>query len=93
MFFLQHPIETFPIELHINVPFLHILLPRPRFDQFLIRIGKSFATGDYMNLLSEKDILFLLKEANLNPRMQFKLIRNKILGFACTFSAIVTHDS
>lgn len=90
--FFTTPNRYFPIELHTNVPLFHILLSKAWFDRFLIRVGKSFATGDYMHLLSKKDILSLLNEVDMSSHMQFNLIQNRILGFVCTFSVIVSHD-
>ena len=90
--FFTTPNRYFPVELHTNVPLLHIFLSKPRFDHFLNRMGKSFATGGYMNLLSKREVLSLTEKAINNSRVNCKLIRNRILGFTCTFSVILKND-
>ena len=90
--FFTTPKRYFPVELHTNVPLLHIFLSKVYFDKYLSRIGKSFATGGYMNLLSKREVLSLTEKAINNSRVHCKLIRNRILGFTCTFSVILSND-
>jgi len=91
--FFTTPNRYFPVELHTNVPLLHILLSKVNFDRYLSRIGKSFATGGYMNLLSGREILSLTKEATQNSHINCKLIRNRVLGFTCTFTVILSNGN
>lgn len=83
--FLTTPNRLFPIELHTRVPLLHLLLPKSLFDAFLRLIGKSWATGEYMHLLSEGQFRSLLKSAGITD---YQLIRNRFMGFTMTFTVI-----
>jgi ubiquinone/menaquinone biosynthesis C-methylase UbiE len=85
--FLTTPNRYFPIELHTRIPLLHLLLPKSRFDAFLRMIGKTWATGDYMHLLSERDLRSLLSLAGIH---EYELIRNRFLVLTMTFT--VTWD-
>ena len=58
--FLTTPNKYFPIEPHTRTPFLHYL-PKEIFDTYLSFIGKKWAAGDYMRLLSINDIIKFLK--------------------------------
>ena len=81
------PNRYFPIEVHTRTPFLH-LLPKPMFDAYLKRVGKQWATGSYMNLLSLGEISALLKEAGIaGPR----IIKNRLMGFTLDF--VIVFDS
>lgn len=83
--FLTTPNRLFPIEVHTRVPLLHLLLPKKYFDSFLKRIGKSWATGDYMHLLSEKELRSLFSQAGITG---YTLIKNRFLGFPMTFTLV-----
>lgn len=83
--YVTTPNGHFPIELHTRIPVLHLLLSKKYFDSFLRLIGKAWATGSYMNLLSRKDLVGLLEEANIK---KYTLISNRIIGFPVTFSVI-----
>ncbi len=86
-FFITTPNRFFPIEVHTRVPLLHILLPKKWFDGILRVIGKSWATGSYMRLLSYRDIISLLKEAGITD---YTIIRNRLCGFTLDFVIMVT---
>jgi len=79
--FITTPNRYFPIEIHTRMPFIH-LLPKRVFDRLLILIEKGWATGNYMNLLSYKDINKMLHEAGIS---EYKIIKNKILFIAIDF--------
>lgn len=79
--FITTPNRYFPIEVHTRVPLLHFL-PKPLFYSFLKLIGKTWATGNYMNLLSLSDIKQLLKDADIND---YRIIKNKFFGFTLDF--------
>ncbi len=83
--FITTPNRLFPIEVHTLTPLLHLLLPKKIFDRFLIMIGKRWAIGDYMNLLSIRKLKYVLKEAGVND---FQIIRNKIMLFTMDFVVI-----
>ena len=88
--FFTTPNRSFPIELHSGVPLLHLFLSKSRFDEFLVRIGKAYVTGNYMNLLSKNELLSLLGDATGNLPVNCKVINNRVLGFTCTFSVIIS---
>lgn len=88
--FLTTPNKYFPVEVHTRVPFLHILLPKSFFDMFLKKIGKEWAVGQYMHLLSIRDIRSLLNDAGIS---QYKIIRNRIFGFTATFTVVWSKET
>ena len=81
---ISTPNKYFPIEIHTRVPLLH-LCPKNIFEKYLNLIGKSWATGDYMNLLSKKEIDKLMKQTVVK---NYKIIKNRFLGMTMTFSVI-----
>lgn len=85
--YLTTPNRLFPIEVHTRIPLLHIVLPRSAFSAFLHLIGKGWAADDYMYLLSERELRWLLGAAKIND---YQLVRNRFLGLPMTFT--VTWD-
>lgn len=83
--YLTTPNRLFPIEIHTRIPLLHILLPKKAFDTVLRWVGKSWATDDYMNLLSEEDLRTLLRHANIT---NYTLIKNRFCGLPMTFTIL-----
>ncbi|MEW6095875.1 MAG: class I SAM-dependent methyltransferase [bacterium] len=80
--FITTPNKYFPIEFHTNILLLHFL-PQKYFDWVVKLFKLDWATGDYMNLLSFK------KFKDLFPNScNVKILKNKILGFTATFTAI-----
>jgi len=79
--FITTPNRCFPIEVHTRVPLLHFL-PKPLFDGYLRLIGKKWATGSYMNLLSLAKVKELLRLAKVQD---YRIIKNKFLGFTLDF--------
>ena len=79
--FITTPNRYFPIEVHTRIPLLHYL-PKQYFDKVLNRIGKSWATGNYMHLFSLSEIKRLLERCNI---ANYKIIKNKIFGFTVDF--------
>jgi len=86
--YITTPNKKFPIEVHTRTPFLHYL-PKYIFDKYLFLIGKKWATGEYMNLLSLNDINILLSKARIN---KYKIIKNRFLGFVMDYSIIIKND-
>jgi hypothetical protein len=82
--FLTTPNKLFPIEVHTRTPLLHYF-PKKIFDSYLRLIGKTWATGNYMNLLSINDIQRLLTKAGIG---NYRIIENKLLGFTMDFIII-----
>ena len=83
--FITTPNKYFPIEVHTRTPLLHFL-PKSWFERHLKLIGKEWATGDYMNLLSISDMKALLKEAQIT---EFEIRKNRLLGFCLDFMVIL----
>ncbi|NCU44414.1 class I SAM-dependent methyltransferase [Candidatus Falkowbacteria bacterium] len=79
--FITTPNRYFPIEVHTRTPLLHFL-PKPLFDGYLRLIGKKWAAGNYMNLLSLAEIKELLRLAKIKD---YRIIKNKFLGFTLDF--------
>jgi SAM-dependent methyltransferase len=81
--FITTPNKLFPIELHTRTPLLH-WLPKPAFDAFLRMTGKAWATGDYMHLLTIRELRRLLTRAGID---NYRIFRNRLLG--CTVDFVV----
>jgi SAM-dependent methyltransferase len=79
------PNRYFPFELHSRYPLIH-WLPKKTFDRILMHTRKRFMVGDYMHLLSCRKLKSLLKKAGIT---QYKIIRNRLLGFTLDFSVVV----
>ncbi|GHV09760.1 hypothetical protein FACS1894162_1080 [Bacteroidia bacterium] len=75
--FFTTPNRYFLFELHTRFFLLH-WLPKTVFDKILFLTSKSWATGDYMYLLSYKKLEKLLKKAGIT---NFKIYKNRFLGF------------
>ncbi len=83
--FITTPNKYFPIEVHTRVPLLHFLLPKRWFDAVLCVLGKKWATGSYMNLLSRSDLVRLLRKAGIHT---YELQENNLVGFTLNFILI-----
>lgn len=83
--FITTPNRWFPIEVHTRLPFLHYL-PKKYFDKTLRVIGRTWATGDYMNLLSISDIKKMLNELHIK---NYAIKRNRKFFFTMDFVLIV----
>jgi SAM-dependent methyltransferase len=86
--FVTTPNRYFPIETHTRVPFLH-WLPKAWFDRLLLLLGKSWATGNQMNLLSERDLERLL---NLADVIHYRIFRNRYFLFTLDFVVIMEQE-
>ena len=85
--FFSTPNKFFPIEMHTNVFFLHYL-PKKIFDKLLCTMGKSWATGDYMFLLSKNDLIKLEKSIKLDGYNQGSLSIHKERLFGCSYQLL-----
>jgi SAM-dependent methyltransferase len=83
--FFTTPNRYFPIEVHTRTLFLH-MLPKRIFDAYLKKVGKEWATGDYMNLLGWNDIRDLLQSVGATNCF---VHRNKLLGFTLDFVVVI----
>ena len=59
------PAREFPIEIHTNLPIIH-WLPKHMFDWIVPLIGKGWAAGNYMNLLSKGGLEKLLMASDIS---------------------------
>lgn len=82
--FVTTPNRYFPFEVHTKIFLLHFL-PKRIFDKILIKTGKSWASGNYMHLLSLNIIKKLLAECGIE---KCRIIKNKILGFTVDFMIV-----
>lgn len=82
--FISTPNRWFPIELHTKIPFLH-WMPKSVFDKILVFFNKSWAAGDYMHLLSLKQIQSLLDRAGIKD---YQIIKNKFLFWTIDYVII-----
>lgn len=80
--YLTTPNRHFPIEVHTRLPLAH-WLPKPWFDAIVTWIGKSWAAGNYMHLLSEHDLRTLLDQVEMHDA---QILRNRFCGLTMTFT-------
>ena len=86
--FITTPNRHFPVEVHTRTPLLHFL-PKPLFEWYLRMVGKGWATGSYMKLLSLSEIRALLTEAGIT---EYTIVQNRLLGFVLDFIVIVNAE-
>lgn len=82
MAYLTTPNRFFPVEVHTKLPLLH-WLPRPAFNRALGWLGREWAAGDFMYLLSLRQIRALLAEADITD---YTITKNRVLGFTMDYS-------
>jgi SAM-dependent methyltransferase len=82
--FITTPNRFFPIEVHTRTPLLHYL-PKRIFERYLAWVGKAWATGDYMYLLSLGELKALLSRAGISD---YKIFRNRLAGFTMDYVVI-----
>lgn len=70
--------------MHTHISLLHFL-PKKVFDYFLRSIEKTWATGDYMRLLSFQDVQRLLHAAGIT---EYRIIKNRLLFFVLDFAIV-----
>lgn len=87
-FFFTTPSRRFPIETHTNVLFLHYF-PKRLFDRILRLLGKEWACGDYMNLLTRNELDDIMRQAGVK---NFKIITKRILGLPLHYFVIGEKD-
>ncbi len=80
--FFSTPNRGFPIEIHTRLPLVH-WLPKPACDHVLRRLGKGFAAGDYMHLLTKGALRRLLRAAGV---AEYRIVANRLLGLTMDFS-------
>lgn len=88
--YLTTPNRHFPIELHTRIPLLHLLLSKKGFDAVVTKIGKGWAAGNYMSLLSERELRSLFQAVGIT---HYTLIKNRFFGLPMTFTLIWHKES
>ena len=86
-FIFTTPNRYFPIEFHTRIPILH-WLPKSVFDSVLLHTKFKYAAGDYMNLLTIRQIKSLLKKAGVT---NYSIKKNRFCGFVMDYC--ITFDS
>ncbi len=81
--YVTTPSRYFPIELHTRVPLLHLVLSKQMFDRFIRLIGKDWATGNYMNLLSKQELASIADSAGVR---NYTIRTSKLFGFPLTYT-------
>jgi len=75
--YFSTPAKEFPIEMHTNYLFIH-WLPKQLFNYIANFIGKGWASGDDMNLLSKKSLQQIIATSNA---VKFQIITHRIGPF------------
>lgn len=83
--FLTTPCRWFPIEIHTHLPFFHYL-PKAIFDRILCGVGKQWASGDYMHLLSKNKLKTILQAAAIS---NYRIETMWFLGFPNQYIVII----
>ncbi len=83
--FITTPNRWFPIEVHTRVPFVH-WLPRSVTDRLLRWLGKDWAAGEYMRLLSRRQIKRLLRQARITD---YTIYSNRLCGLTMDFVIVI----
>jgi 2-polyprenyl-3-methyl-5-hydroxy-6-metoxy-1,4-benzoquinol methylase len=78
------PNRHFPIEVHSRLPLAH-WLPKRHFEKIARLVGKGWATGDYMFLLTSNRLKEIITAANA---AECRIIRNRILLCTMDFAVI-----
>jgi|MTBAKSStandDraft_2_1061841.scaffolds.fasta_scaffold103087_2 hypothetical protein len=79
------PAKEFPIEIHTNYPLVH-WLPKKTFDKILIKIGKGWASGNYMNLLTKKNLQTILDNSTAET---YKIFTHYLGPFPLHYTVII----
>lgn len=79
--FITTPNRYFPVELHTRTPLLHYL-PKGIFDRYLALVGKRWAAGKYMRLLSRADLKALFADAGI---AHYSIVCNRLGPFTLDF--------
>lgn len=88
--YLTMPNRHFPIEIHTRIPLAHLLLPKAGFDWIATKLGKGWAAGDYMSLLTGSELATLADEVGMKD---YQLIANRFLGFSMTYTLVWNKQS
>lgn len=81
-FYFTTPAREFPLEVHTNLPLVH-WLPKKTSDSIYSGVGKSWATGNYMHLLTRNCLEDLLKKSDVK---QYRIYTNYLGPFPLHYS-------
>jgi hypothetical protein len=82
--FVSTPARAFPIEVHTRLPVVH-WLPKVWCDRALSAVGRSWATGDYLHLLTRRELERALRAAEIAG---FRVHTNRLAGAPLDYVAI-----
>jgi len=83
--FFTTPNRFFPVETHSNQLFRH--WSRSHFDHWARKNHKDWLSANRLRLLGFNDLVDLLERSNAK---EYRVIRNRILGWTMTFSVIAS---
>lgn len=83
--FFSTPNRGFPIEIHSRLPLVH-WLPKPVCDRILRRVGKGFAAGDYMHLLTKSALRRVLRAAGVK---HCRIFANRLAGWPLDYAVLI----
>ncbi len=83
--FITTPNRHFPVEVHTRTPLVH-WMPKGVFEFYLRLVRKEWAKGEYMHLLSARELKKLLTEAGVKD---YRIIRNRLLQWTLDFVVIL----
>ena len=83
--FFSTPNRGFPLELHTYLPFVH-WLPKPAHDRWLRRLGRGDFAGEYMHLLTRRELQRVLSAAGIAA---YRLFQNRVCGWTMDFAVWV----
>lgn len=86
--FFTTPNRCFPVEVHTRILLLHFL-PKHIFDKYLHLSGRQWAAGDYMHLLSLRDLRSIIESAGISD---YRVVRNRMLFFTLDYVVIFSDD-
>jgi ubiquinone/menaquinone biosynthesis C-methylase UbiE len=86
--YITTPNRLLPVEVHTRIPLLHLVVSKNIFDKFLVMIGKSWAAGNYMRLLSRRELETILGAAQI---VNYHITASRLLGIPLTYT--VTWES
>lgn len=87
--YVTTPNRYFPLELHTRLLFLHYL-PKPAFDRILRAMGRGWASGDYMHLLSRGDLRRRLMKSGISNA---RIWGNRWCGLTVDFNVMMEQEA
>ena len=82
--FVTTPNRYFPFEVHTKLFLIH-WLPKAAFDRVLKALSMGWAAGDYMHLMTERDLKRILARCGIE---RYEIVKNRIWTFTVDFVII-----